>query len=59
VGSGLDYDDAYGDWARLREIDDRGALLVRPDRYVAWRATDRVEDPTAELRRALTQILAA
>ena len=29
--------DAYGDWSRLREIDEDGALLVRPDGYIAWR----------------------
>ncbi|MDN5918250.1 MAG: FAD-dependent monooxygenase [Pseudonocardia sp.] len=58
IGAGLDYDDVYGDWGRLREIDDRGALLVRPDRYIAWRSADRVEDPAAELRRVLHQVLA-
>jgi 2,4-dichlorophenol 6-monooxygenase len=29
--------DVYGDWFRLREIEEAGALLVRPDGYVAWR----------------------
>lgn len=29
--------DAYGEWARLREIDEDGCLLVRPDGYIAWR----------------------
>ena len=32
-----DRQDLYGDWARIREIDEAGALLVRPDGYVAWR----------------------
>ena len=58
IGAGLDYDDVYRDWARLREVDDRGCVLVRPDRYVAWRAVDRVDDPEATLRRVLPQILA-
>jgi 2,4-dichlorophenol 6-monooxygenase len=58
IGPGLEYDDIYRDWARLREVDDRGCVLVRPDRYIAWRAMDRFEDPEAALRRALTQILA-
>ncbi|WP_377273855.1 FAD-dependent oxidoreductase [Peterkaempfera sp. SMS 1(5)a] len=29
--------DAYGDWSRISEIADDGALLVRPDGHVAWR----------------------
>jgi 2,4-dichlorophenol 6-monooxygenase len=57
IGAGLDYDDVYGDWAALREIDDRGCLLVRPDRYIAWRCPDRVDDPVAALRGALHQVL--
>ena len=28
-------DDVEGRWAKLREVTDRGALLVRPDRHVA------------------------
>ncbi|WP_093176194.1 FAD-dependent monooxygenase [Sinosporangium album] len=58
VGSGLEYDDVYGDWARIREIDERGALLVRPDRHIAWRSMDRVADPVAALREAMRHVLA-
>ena len=29
--------DPYGTWASLREIDDGGVLLVRPDLYIAAR----------------------
>jgi 2,4-dichlorophenol 6-monooxygenase len=29
--------DSYGDWRRTSEIDEAGAILVRPDGYVAWR----------------------
>jgi 2,4-dichlorophenol 6-monooxygenase len=29
--------DLYRDWARVCEIEESGALLVRPDGYVAWR----------------------
>jgi 2,4-dichlorophenol 6-monooxygenase len=31
--------DAYGEWSRVAQTDEDGALLVRPDGYVAWRAT--------------------
>ncbi|MET9391160.1 FAD-dependent monooxygenase [Streptomyces sp. NPDC006624] len=37
IGPGQRYEDPYGDWARLREIPDAGALLVRPDGFVAFR----------------------
>jgi 2,4-dichlorophenol 6-monooxygenase len=52
--------DAYGEWARLREIDEDGCLLVRPDGYIAWRQPTAPPDDRAaadELTRALTGIL--
>ena len=45
-------------WLRLRQIADDGAILVRPDRVVAWRRATAVEDPRAALSEALSQILA-
>ncbi|MGV9870489.1 FAD-dependent monooxygenase [Rhodococcus koreensis] len=41
-----------------REISDDGALLVRPDRYVAFRSMGAVDDPEATLRDALNTVLA-
>jgi len=35
--------DLYWEWQRLREIEEAGALLVRPDGVVAWR--DKVGTP--------------
>jgi putative polyketide hydroxylase/tetracenomycin A2 monooxygenase-dioxygenase len=35
----------------------RGAVLVRPDGHVAWRALSEPEDPAAELRAAFQQLL--
>jgi 2-polyprenyl-6-methoxyphenol hydroxylase-like FAD-dependent oxidoreductase len=35
-----------------------GASLVRPDGFVGWRSRGRAQDPTAELNRALTRLLA-
>jgi 2,4-dichlorophenol 6-monooxygenase len=58
VGHGLAYDDVYGDWAALREIDDDGALLIRPDRHIAWRHHTAGDDPVAALRDAVTRVLA-
>ena len=45
-------------WLRLRQIADDGAILVRPDRVVAWRRATAVEDPRAAVSEALGQILA-
>jgi 2,4-dichlorophenol 6-monooxygenase len=45
-------------WARYRGIDASGAVLVRPDRFVAWRSLSASTDPRAELERAFTELLA-
>ncbi len=45
-------------WLRQREIQSDGAILVRPDRFVAWRQATSAEDPRSALAGALSQILA-
>jgi len=57
VGARCDYDDVYGDWTRTREIGDGGALLVRPDRHIAWRAAEPHVDPATDLLTALRHVL--
>ena len=57
VGYRCDYDDVLGEWAALREIDDRGALLVRPDRHIAWRSHSRPDHPEDALRNAVQHAL--
>ncbi len=42
----LDAQDLYLEWQRIREIEEAGALLIRPDGYVAWREMLAVHDPT-------------
>ncbi|MGV8864687.1 MAG: FAD-dependent oxidoreductase [Pseudomonas sp.] len=52
--------DPYCDWQRVREIHEAGALLIRPDGYVAWRQTEEVWDTTEalqQLRAALRNVL--
>lgn len=44
-------------WTRARGISREGAVLVRPDRFIGWRASDMAPDPRAELISALMQIL--
>lgn len=58
IGLRSPYDDVVGDWAAVREIDDSGALLVRPDRHIAWRSLGSMKTPAAALREAFIQILA-
>ncbi|KAF2858609.1 hypothetical protein K470DRAFT_220909 [Piedraia hortae CBS 480.64] len=38
IGWKQDWEDLYGDWSRLREIEEDGCLLCRPDRTIAWRS---------------------
>jgi putative polyketide hydroxylase len=56
VGTGRDHDlvpEADGDWARLHGTAEDGAVLVRPDGFIAWRA--HAEMPHAD--RILTHAL--
>ena len=57
IGPGADYEDLYGDWARLREIGDPGCVLVRPDNYVCFRSAGLPDDPAGALRDALGRVL--
>ncbi|MEU8972826.1 FAD-dependent monooxygenase [Streptomyces monashensis] len=57
IGPGQEYEDPYGDWARLSEVSDAGALLVRPDGYVAFRHASAAPDAEALLTNALRRIL--
>ena len=33
----VDYRDVYGTWQKKSQISEQGAILVRPDGYIAWR----------------------
>ncbi|GAP51111.1 FAD-dependent oxidoreductase [Streptomyces azureus] len=57
IGPGQEYEDPYGDWARLSEISDAGALLVRPDGFVAFRHASAAPDAGELLADALRTIL--
>jgi 2,4-dichlorophenol 6-monooxygenase len=52
-----DYRDPRCAWLRQRQIGRTGAVLVRPDRYVAWRSVGASASPRAELGAALSTIL--
>ncbi|NYG53936.1 FAD-dependent oxidoreductase [Nocardioides perillae] len=57
IGPGREVTDLYYDWSKLREVEESGALLVRPDKHVAWRSRTLPEDPVGALRDALTHVL--
>ena len=57
IGPGADYEDLYGDWARLREVGDAGCVLLRPDNYIAYRSAELPGDPVAVLRTAMKSLL--
>jgi hypothetical protein len=59
VRVGDDAVDPDGGFAAVCGIEPGGALLVRPDQHVAWRAKSRPADPGAELGAALRTILGA
>ncbi|KAI1747721.1 FAD binding domain-containing protein [Xylaria castorea] len=42
---GEDYRDVFYDWSRKKGISERGAVLVRPDRFVAWRHDGGKQNP--------------
>jgi 2,4-dichlorophenol 6-monooxygenase len=53
-----DYHDPRSTWQRHRQITRDGAILVRPDRFIAWRSPAGSGGPRAVLAAALSQILA-
>jgi hypothetical protein len=55
VGNG-DLKPADEGWRETYGIDDSGAVLVRPDGYVAWRSPGAAADPAAALAGAMAAI---
>ncbi|KOX18433.1 MULTISPECIES: FAD-dependent oxidoreductase [unclassified Streptomyces] len=59
IGDGPDADlvpEPGADWAELHGVTEGGAVLVRPDGFVAWRSEEAVADPEEALRAALTAL---
>ena len=61
IGFRQDWEDVYYDWARIRGVRESGAVLVRPDRFVAWRCKEAMVDEaecTSKLLRVMRSVLA-
>lgn len=61
VGAGPDAElvpEDGAEWSACHGTEPGGAVLVRPDGFVAWRAPAPVRDAAPELRRVLTEVLA-
>ncbi|KAI0547941.1 FAD binding domain-containing protein [Xylaria curta] len=57
IGIGLDYIDVYRDWYKIREVEEDGCVLVRPDRFVAWRSKTGLSDCEGKLQHVFDSIL--
>jgi len=44
-------------WLAIAGIGSAGALLIRPDQHIAWRAVDGVDDPVGTLQSVLRTVL--
>lgn len=60
IGYRQDWEDVYFDWESLCGVDESGAVLVRPDRFVAWRAPEvlgSADACTARLTEVMRSVL--
>jgi putative polyketide hydroxylase len=58
IAPGTVLSDPHGRWPNAAGLTGSGALLVRPDGYVAWRAHTATPGPAAALEDALNRVLA-
>jgi putative polyketide hydroxylase len=49
--------DREGRWPRIAGLGEDGAVLVRPDQFIAWRRATLSDHPTDDLVQALTRLL--
>ena len=57
VGLRQEHDDPLGEWTDRRDVNDHGCVLIRPDRFIAWRSKDFPPDPVGALRDVFRSIL--
>jgi hypothetical protein len=54
---GADLLDPYGKWLERYGVTSAGAVLLRPDGHIAWRARTAASSASATLREALARVL--
>jgi len=57
IGWREDYRDVFFDWARKRGVGEKGAVLVRPDRVIAWRCSKLDEYAGRKVTEIISSIL--
>jgi len=57
IGPEGELQDTDSRWTQLYEVGEDGAVLVRPDGFVAWRERRMAPDPQEELRNVVERIL--
>ncbi|HVX78803.1 MAG TPA: FAD-dependent monooxygenase [Bradyrhizobium sp.] len=57
IGGNADLGDPEGNWHSVYGVDADGAVLVRPDGYVAWRSRSGASNPQDVLRAAIDRML--
>ncbi|MDW4905897.1 FAD-dependent monooxygenase [Streptomyces sp. ADMS] len=58
VRVGDDVTEHEGSWHEALDVTESGAVLIRPDGFVAWRATTALPDPDGALGAAVDRVLA-
>jgi hypothetical protein len=57
IAPGAELSDPHGRWPAVAGLSESGALMIRPDGYVAWRARATTPRPAADLEDALSAVL--
>jgi putative polyketide hydroxylase len=58
IGAKAEVTDPESHWPSAAGLTEHGALLVRPDHFVAWRAPAMTDHPVDDLVKAVSQVLA-
>ncbi|KAM7212283.1 FAD binding domain containing protein [Rhypophila decipiens] len=57
IGFRLEWEDVYFDWADVCGVEESAVVLVRPDRFVAWRARTVVDGGQTGCEGKLTEVM--